>query len=117
MRFPHFKMLVNCKILIENLKQDSNKITLEVDQGLNFEYQISIDKDTTTLSTKLELPNTVYIKAQSNFLIKEFWLGNIKSSNWMLSQIILDTSWPNTKKIEIFDPSFIDFHLHYNNIQ
>ena len=110
-------MLTNCKIIIENLTQTTNNIVLEVDQGSTVKYQKETNKNKITICTKLELPTTLYIKAQKSFLVKEFWLGNIKSSNWMLSQTILDTSWPNTKKIEIFEPSFVSFHLFYNNIQ
>lgn len=116
-------------LILETLSVDPTVESIYLtDRTSNLEFSINRESTLIQIKTKISLPNLLHIHHQGNLFLKEFWIGGIKSSPSMLKQIFLYTpqnsanvlitqSWhlPGTTKIELFDPSFIEYHLHYYN--
>jgi hypothetical protein len=81
------------------------------------------------VSARIQLPANLQIVSRGkNLTLTEFWLGNIKASATMLSQIcsvtyannkiLLSNSLliPGTMTIEIYSRSFIEYHLLNKNL-
>jgi hypothetical protein len=122
--------MTNLKLIFysPNLWQDTNISVRDRAGSINY-TTLHHQNNITSIETKIQLANILYITTkQKNIELKEFWLGNIKASTIMLSQIcnftfedntqIWTTVWhlPGTATIELFSNSFIEFHLYHNNV-
>lgn len=118
--------LVNLKLVLRPVIENFDPLNiLLADRKEDLSFKLTNNKSFITAETKVKLPNIIYITSkQPHIELKEFWLGNVKATDSMLNQISYFTSesinthstyWqmPGTIKIEIFDTSFIEFHLHY----
>jgi len=98
------------------------------DRQSSLTHNTTIEENLITIESTISLPNILYIHHPGNLLLKEFFIGGIRSSKSMLEQIVLDTPltsdkfnvssiWyqPGIARIELFDKSFIEYHLHYSN--
>lgn len=116
--------MVSLKLIFQNITDSESLELLDRDGIVDFQVTNLYNF---TIETKINLPNIIYIKTHNyNTTLKELWLGNIKATDSMLDQICCytvdnqskyTTHWPTPgiTKIEFFDPSFIEFHLHFGN--
>lgn len=121
--------LTSLDLVLENTNFSSFPNIDIFDRKSKISSEINVNKNLIFIKTKVSLPNIIYIYHYGNLFLKEFWLGRVRANQNMLEQIFLysttsspkDTivtqNWhsPGTTKIELFDPSFIEYHLHYYN--